>query len=161
MKAITVLLLVPTIAIAQEESITAANIPAPVKSAVMARFAGAKIKGGSKETEDGKTFYEVSLDRAGKNIDVTSTPAGVLTLIESEISRADLPAAVTTLIDTKYAKATWQRVEEVREIKNKVEKVSFYEVLLVDAKKQGWELQVAVDGSKFINVEKKKAGEPD
>ena len=160
MKAITILLLVPALAGAQEESLSAASIPAPIKSAVMARFAGAKIKGGSKETEDGKTFYEVSLDRAGKNIDVTSTPAGELTLIESEISRADLPAAVSKLIDTKYPKATWRRVEEVREFKAK-EESSYYEVLLTDAKKQAWEVQVAADGSKFINIEKKKPGAPD
>lgn len=161
MKALAALVLLPAFGLCQEETVAIADIPGPVRNAVMARFADATIKGASRDKEAGKTIYEVSLDRAGRNIDVTTTSTGQLTLIESEIARADLPAAVGAQLEARYPGATYQILEEVRAVKDAAESLSFYEVLLVDARKELWEVQVSVNGSRIINVERKKPAEPE
>jgi hypothetical protein len=160
MRTIAMLFLVPVLAVAQEQSIPASKLPAEIRSAVAARFPGTPITGAAKETEDGKTFFEVTLKINGKNVDVTATQSGELTLIEREMKRSELPAAVSRLLDETYPKAKFQMVEDVSTVTNKGETLSYYEVLLVDAKKQTLEVQVAVDGSKILKEEKKKAGDP-
>ena len=160
MKSIALLLLVPALVGAQEESVPVAKLPAEIRSAVTKRFPGTPITGAAKETEDGKTFYEVTLKVNGKNVDVTAMQSGELTLIEREISRKDLPAAVTKLLDQKYPKAKWELVEDVMTVSGAGETLSYYEVLLTDATRQKLEVQVAVDGSKVLKEEKKKPGDP-
>jgi len=160
MRTIALLLVVPALALAQEESVPVSKLPAEILSAVTARFPGMPIVGAAKETEDGKTFFEVTVKVNGKNVDVTATQAGALTLIEREISRKDLPATVTKLLDQKYPKAKWDLVEDVTTVSGSGETLSYYEVLLTDATKQKLEVQVAIDGSKILKEEKKKPGEP-
>lgn len=145
---------------AQEQAVKIKDAPTIVLQAVSARFPDAKIHGVSKETEDGKQVYEVTLKQRGRNIDVTTTPEGTLTLIEKEIARADLPAAVASLLRAQYPRATYKLVEEVTGVSGSTESLSFYEVLLVDAKKQMLEVEIAADGSKILKVEKKKPGDP-
>ncbi len=162
MKALTTLLLiVPALAAAQEESIPVSKLPPEIRSAVAARYPTARMTGAAKETEDGKTFFEVTIKLNGKNIDVTATQSGELTLIEREMSRKDLPAAVLKLLDEKYPKAKFHLVEDVSTVSGAGATLSYYEVQLTDANKQLLEVQVAVDGSKILKEEKKKAGDPD
>lgn len=161
MRSVLVLLLAPALAFAQEESVPVSKLPAEIRAAVNARFPNAPISGVSRETEDGKTFYEVTLKVNGKNVDVTASLAGALTLIEREMKRSELPAAVSKLLEEKYPKAKYQLVEDVSSVTANGTTLSYYEVQIVDAKKQALEVQVALDGSKILKEEKKKPGEPD
>jgi hypothetical protein len=154
------MLFVTTALSAQEQPIAIKDAPSAVIQTVSMRFPDARIAGVSKEIEEGRQFYEVTLKQKGRTIDVTTTLAGQLTLIEREITAGDLPAAVTKLLRTKYPRATYKIVEEVTTVSATGETPSFYEVLLVDAAKQRLEVQIALDGSKILKVEKKKAGEP-
>jgi hypothetical protein len=154
-------LALPIVIQAQEQDIKIKDAPTVVIQTVSARFPDAKIHGVSKETEDGKQVYEVTLKQRGRNIDVTTTPDGKLTLIEKEITRADLPAAVASLLRSQYPRASYKVVEEVTSVSGSTESLSFYEVLLVDTKKQTLEVEVSPDGTKILKVEKKKKGEPD
>lgn len=160
MKVFACLLIAPVLVVAQEEEIPVAKLPPAIVSAVNARFPNTKISSAVRETEDGKTFFEVTIRLNGKNVDVTAMQTGELTLIEREISRKDLPAAVQRLLDTRYPRAKWNLVEDVSTVSALGETLSFYEVLLTDARKEQWEVQVAPDGSKVIKTEKKKPGEP-
>ena len=146
---------------AQEQPVAIKDAPTAVIQNVTARFPSATIAGVSKETEDGIQVYEVTLKQGGRNIDVTTTPSGKLTLIEKEIDRQDLPPSVSKLISARYPRATYRFVEAVTSVTSSTETLSFYEVLIVDAKKQTLELEVATDGSAILKVEKKKRGEPD
>jgi hypothetical protein len=146
---------------AQERDVKIKDAPTAVIQSVSTRFPDAKIAGVSMDTEEGKQIYEVTLKQRGRNIDVITTPEGKLTLIEKEIARADLPAAVAAILRSQYPRATYKLVEEVTGVSGSTESLSFYEVLLVDAKKQTLEVQVSPDGKVILNVEKKKKGEVD
>lgn len=146
---------------AQEQSVPIKDAPATVLRAATGRFPQAAIVAVAKELEDGKALYEVTMKLAGRNIDVTATPAGALTLIERELRRAELPAAVARLLGTKYPGATYRLFEEVVAVQAGTETLSFYEVLLVDAKTDMLEVEIAPDGSRILKVEEKRPGDPD
>jgi putative PepSY-like beta-lactamase-inhibitor len=147
--------------VAQEQTVAVKDAPPAVIQTARARFPDARFVGVAKERDDdGKQVYEVTLKQAGRTIDVTTTPEGQLSLIEKEIPRSQLPASVAKLLDQHYPRATYRIVEEVTSVSGSSETISFYEVLLVDAKKQTLEVEVAPDGSKILKVEKKKPGEP-
>jgi hypothetical protein len=93
-----VLPIAPSATRAQEQDVQIKDAPTVVIQAVSARFPDAKIHGVSKDTEEGKRIYEVTLRQGGRNIDVTTTPEGKVTLIEMEIARSDLPAPVASLL---------------------------------------------------------------
>lgn len=153
-------LLFPVLVSAQERSVALKDAPRVVMRNVMARFPDATVAGVSRDTEDGELLYEVTLKRNGRTIDVTTTPAGRLTLIEREIAAGDLPAPVSALLRSKYPGATYTIVEEVTRVGGTTETLAFYEVLLKDTTARAIEVQVAPDGSRILHIEPKKAGEP-
>ena len=67
-----------------EEKVALDKLPKAVVDAVAKRFPKIKLTSASKEKEDGKVMYEVTLKKDGKNIDVTVTEAGAITLIEQQ-----------------------------------------------------------------------------
>src|SRR5262245_62560155 len=75
----------------KEEKVALDKLPKPVLQAVKDRFPRGELIEASKETEKGKTEYEVSLKLNGSNIDVMVSPEGKLTLIEKSIHAEDLP----------------------------------------------------------------------
>jgi uncharacterized membrane protein YkoI len=143
-----------------EESVPLDKVPKPVLDAVKARFKDAKLTEASKETEDGKLVYEVTVNDKGQHIDVTLTPDGEIVLIEKTIAAKDLPKPVTKALEEKYAKATYKIVEEIIKVEKKEEKLAYYEVLLVTADKKKLEVEVSAEG-KIIKVEDKGAGKDD
>jgi hypothetical protein len=139
---------------AGEEKVPLDKLPKAVVEAVKKRFPKAELKGASKEKEGDKTAYEVSVKEAGKNVDVTLTPEGEITLIEKEIAFKDLPKAVAAAYEAKYPKATYKIVEEVIQVKGGKETLGYYEALLVTADKKTLEIEMTPDG-KVKNVEEK------
>jgi hypothetical protein len=137
-----------------EEKVALDKVPKAVLDAVKAKFTGAEMVGASKEVEDGKTVYEISVKLKGQHIDVTLKPDGTITLIEKEIAAKDVPGVVTKALETKYPKATWKKAEEVFKVESKTEKLAYYEVLLVTVDKKTFEVQVDPSG-KLVNEEKK------
>src|SRR5262245_32039576 len=79
---------------ADEEKVPLDKVPKAVLESVKGRFKDAELKGATKEKEDGKTVYEVTIKFKGHNVDVTVTPDGDIILIEKEIAAKDLPKAV-------------------------------------------------------------------
>ena len=68
---------------AKEEEVPLEKLPKAVVDAVKAKFPGARLLEAYKETEDGKTTYEVGLEHKGQEIDVTLTPAGKIVEVET------------------------------------------------------------------------------
>lgn len=100
-------------AAADEEKVPLDKVPAAVMKAVKDKFPKADLKEASKETEDGKTLYEVSFKHDGHNYDVTLKEDGAIQEVEKEIAAADLPKPVADAVKAKYAKATIDKAEEV------------------------------------------------
>jgi hypothetical protein len=145
MTAVAVLVLA-AVARSDEEQITLDKVPKPVLEAAKKRFPKAEVKGASKEGEGDKLVYEVTLKQDGKNIDVTITPAGKITLIEKEVAFKDLPKAVAETFEKKYPKATYQIIEEVIKVEGGKETTEYYEAHLTTADKKVVEAEVLPDG---------------
>lgn len=143
-----------------EDPVPLDKVPKPVLEAVKKRFPKAEAKEASKETTDGKTVYEVALQQDGKNIDVTLTPDGAITLIEKEIAFEALPKPVADALDKKYPKATYTIVEEVISVKDGKETLDYYEALLVTTEKKTFEVEVLADGKIKAETEKKDDKKP-
>jgi uncharacterized membrane protein YkoI len=125
----------------QEEKVSLDQVPKAVMDAGKARFAGAEIKGASKEEEDGKTFYELTLDHNAQKTDVLARADGTIVEIERQIDPGALPAPVAAGVQAKYPRARIQKAEE----KTEGTKVS-YEVVIETAKKSKREIALDRQG---------------
>jgi hypothetical protein len=134
-----------------EEKVPLDKLPKAVVDAVKEKFPKAEMVSASKEKEDGKTLFEVSLKDGKHKIDVTVTPEGKIDTVEKTIEVGDLPKAVAEAFESRYPRATVQKVEEI----SKEDKVTKYEFLIVTADKK--KLEVCFDPKgKFLDEEKKE-----
>jgi hypothetical protein len=145
---------------ADEEKLPLDKVPKPILEAVKKRFPKAEITGAAKETEDGKTEYEVSLKDGDTKYDVMFSAEGAMTLIEKQIPFKELPKAVTDAIQAKYPKATYKIAEEMTKVTDGKEELACYEVLFETADKKFVEAEVAPDG-KILKTEDKKSDKED
>ena len=77
-----------------EQKVTRRQLPPAVARTVAAQSRGAKVRGYSREQENGQTYYEVELRVRGHTKDVLIDTTGAVVEIEEEVKLADLPAAV-------------------------------------------------------------------
>ena len=112
---------------ADEEKTPLDKVPAAALQAVKKRFPDAQISGASKETEDGKTVYEVTLKDKGRTVEVTATAEGTLLTIEREIPMKEVPEVVKKTFDAKNANAKVQSIEEVIKVEGAKETLQYYE----------------------------------
>lgn len=138
-----------------EEKVPLDKLPKAVVEAVKKKFPKAEMVEASKEKEDGNTVYEVEIREDGKTIDITLTLEGTMLGMEKEIAAKDLPKAVTETLESKYAKATIKKAEEVIKFKDGKENLEYYEVLLVTAEKKTMEIVLSPEGQIKKTEEKK------
>jgi hypothetical protein len=139
---------------ADEEKVPLDKLPRAVVDAVKKRFPEAELVSAEKETEGGKTVFEVAIKNKGQNIEVTTTPEGAIVEIEKEIAARDLPKTVSGALESKYPRATYKMIEEVIMVKDGKETLEYYEVLLETADKKKLEVSVTPEG-KFTKEEDK------
>jgi uncharacterized membrane protein YkoI len=145
--AVVVLVAVAAAGRADEEKVPLDKLPKAVAAAVQKRFPKVPVKDAAKEKDGDKVVYEVSLTKDGKNIDVTLTEAGAITLIEQQIGFADLPKAVAEAFEAKYPNAKYEIVETVTKVADGKETLEYYEAKLVAGDKKTWEVEVLPDGT--------------
>jgi hypothetical protein len=146
--------------LADEEKVPLDKLPQAVKAAAKKRFPDGELLGGAKETEEGKTVYEVTVRSKGHKIDVDVTPEGNITGIEKEIDAKDMPKAVSEGLDLKYPGSTIKRVEEVIKVSDGKESLQYYEVLLETPAKKKFEVLVSPEGKIVKEEAKDKAPQP-
>src|SRR5262245_17957758 len=144
---------------ADEEKVPLDKLPKAVVDAVKKRFPKAELVSAEKETDDGKTVYEVAIKNDDQRIEVTLTPDGAITEIEKQIGTKDLPKAATEALAGKYPKASYKIIEQVTKVKDGKEKLEYYEVLLVTADKKKLEVSVTAEGK--LTKEEDKSKEKD
>ena len=147
-------LLLAAVVRADEEKLPLDKVPKAVMSAVKAKFPKAELKGATKESEDGKTVYEVSLKFKNANYDVILTPEGKITLIEKVITAKDFPRAVARTLAAKFPKATIKLAEELSDGSGKV---TAYELHLVTTDQK--EVEVKLDPQGKVLTEEAKGKE--
>jgi uncharacterized membrane protein YkoI len=139
------LLATATGARAQEAEIPLSELPKAVADAAKAKFPGATWREAAKETEDGKTVYEVAMTHEGHRMDVTFEANGTLVLVETEVAEAELPAAVAKAVKDKYPGAKVDLAESVKKGPELKKTPDYYELHLTTADKK--KVEVELDGS--------------
>jgi uncharacterized membrane protein YkoI len=136
---------------ADEEKIGLDKVPRPVLDAVKAKFPEAKLSGAAKETEGGKTIFEVAFTFKGHKYEVECNPDGTFVAIDKQIEATDLPAAVAKALKEKYPHAKYKVIEEV----TKNDKIAEYEVELTTSDNKSVEVVFDPSG-KLLKQEKKE-----
>ena len=118
---------------AQEVPVAPDKIPAPVMTALRARFPDAKIDKCVREQEGKDTVYDIEFVQNGRKGEADITAKGVYINFENAITVDSLPKPVRDAIDKSYRGATVVEAMEETEVKGKNEKISAYEVVLKTA----------------------------
>jgi hypothetical protein len=98
---------------AKEEVVDLKILPEAVLSAFKAAYPNAVIKGTSKETEKGVTYYEIESVDGTLNRDLLYTADGKAAEIEEAIAASDLPAAVQQTLAKEYPGAKVLKAEKM------------------------------------------------
>lgn len=138
-----------------EEKVALDKVPKAVLDAVKARFPDAELKEASKETEDGKTSYEIEVKTKKGDFAVELTPDGDITEIEKDIEAKDLPKAVAKTLEENYPKAELGEIEEVTKVEKKEEKLSHYEIEIKTGDKKV-EVKIDPDGKVIKHKKEEK-----
>jgi uncharacterized membrane protein YkoI len=146
--AIAASLIIAGIGAAQEKKIKRSDLPPAVEKTVEEVSKGAIIKGFSKETENGKTTYEVEMAVNGHSKDVEMDPSGVIVEVEEEVTMDSLSAGVKAGLNTKAARGKILKVESL----TKNGKIVAYEAKVETAGKKS-EIQVSSDGKALDHEE--------
>jgi hypothetical protein len=141
---------------AQEAKIRLDQVPKAVIAATNEKFPGAEHRGAAKETEDGKTVYEMEITHEGHKMDVTFKEDGTLVLVETQLRESDLPGRVLRAVKDKYPGARIRLAESVKKGPQVKEEVDYYELHLTTADKKSAEVEVDSSG-KILKTEESQA----
>lgn len=141
-----------------DEILSLDQLPKAVVKAVKAKFPTGDLKEASKEKEDGKTKYEVTIQNGESKIDVDVTEDGTIIGYEKEIALKDLPKAVSEAVAIKHPKGLAKRAEVVYAVKDGKDTLAYYEVT-VDVEGKKIEIEVLADGK--LKPGEKKAEKKD
>lgn len=128
-------------AIAAETKVQMKDLPAAVQTAIQGQTAGAQIKGLSKETEKGKTVYEVETMVNGKSRDISFDATGAVVEIEEQAALDSIPSAARAAIEKRAMGGQIRTVETVTKGSTIVYEASFTKG------GRSHEFQVRADGS--------------
>lgn len=142
---------------AGEKRIREGEVPKPVIEAVKKKYPKAKMVHFERETEDGKSVFEIGLESPGEKMEVELSPDGKILEEAVLIATRDLPAEIKKgLAGSKYVKWTVKRVERVV-VEEKADAPN-YEVLVAD---DGGMTELVMDKAGVITNEEPKEGDED
>jgi len=127
---------------AAEKQVAMKDLPPAVRKSVEVETKGAEIKGLSKETEKGKTIYEVETMVNGKHRDLSLDAQGAVTEVEEETALDSIPPAARAAIQKKAAGGKIGMVETVTH-----GGATYYEAQYTAANGKQHEVQVKSDGA--------------
>ncbi|MFN2598266.1 MAG: hypothetical protein ABR563_13890 [Pyrinomonadaceae bacterium] len=96
-----------------ERRVKMRDLPAAVQQTVREQSQGARLRGLSRETEGGKTFYEAELLVAGHTKDVLMDETGAVVEVEEQVALASLPEAARAEIKRQAGGAGIGVVESI------------------------------------------------
>jgi len=143
MKLLALLAIAAVIAGAAEKKVAMKDLPAAVQKTVQDQTNGAEIKGLSRETENGKTSYEVETMVNGKHRDLEIDAQGAVTEVEEETSLDSIPPAAKATIEKRAAGGKIGMVEAV----SHAGAIVFYEAHFTARSGKKQEVQVKPDGA--------------
>lgn len=100
-------------AVTREKKIKRSDLPPAVEKTVAAQSAGATIKGFSKETEKGQTYYEAEMVVNGHTKDILIDATGAIVEVEEQVEIDGLSAAVKAGLQAKAGEGKIVKVESI------------------------------------------------
>jgi hypothetical protein len=97
--------------VAAQQGASKHKLPDAVTTAFKTAYPDAIIKNAGKETEDGKTVYEVESVDKGLNRDLVYSADGTVLECEEQVKDADVPAPILAALKQLYPKATITKAE--------------------------------------------------
>ena len=116
------------------------DVPTPVQRSIAEETKGSQLKSITKETEKGKTVYEVESMVNGRTRDLIIDSSGSVVTVEAEVALDSLPAAAKSAIERLAAGGKITKVESVT-----MGQTIMYEAAIVKGKKTS-EVSVTPDG---------------
>lgn len=100
-------------ALAKDEILKEADVPAPVVAAFKKKYPNARADKFEREpgkgADKGKTIYEIKFRDGKKKLEIELTPEGAILAEEEVIAKKDLPEAVRkSFAESEYGKAQWK-----------------------------------------------------
>jgi uncharacterized membrane protein YkoI len=141
-------LLFAGLAVAQEKKIKRSDLPPAVEKTVAAQSSGATVKGFSKETEKGQTYYEAEMIVNGHTKDILIDATGAIVEVEEQVAIDALPAEVKAGLQAKAGEGKLVKVESITKKDNLVA----YEAQVRNGSKKS-EVQVGPDGKPLDHEE--------
>lgn len=132
----------------QEKKISRSDLPPAVEKTVAEQTKGAKIRGFSKEKENGQTFYEAESMVNGKSKDILVDENGTVVEVEEQVLMESLAPAVR---DGLQAKAGSGKLVKVEKLSKKGRLVAYEAKVLTNGKRS--EVQVDPDGNPLDHEE--------
>jgi uncharacterized membrane protein YkoI len=124
-----------------EHRVRMRELPKAVQETVREQSRGATIKGFSKETEHGQTYYEVEMKVNGHGKDVLIDSKGAVAEIEETVALESLPPDVRVTIEQNAGKGKVYKVEAI----TKNGALAIYEAVVQKGSKKA-EIKVKPDG---------------
>jgi len=132
------------------------KIPKPVMESLKAKFPEAKIQKWTKESENGKTVYDIEFKQKGRKAEADIFEDGTIQNFEREFDAKKLPKPVVEAVEKKYPKATMKEVMEITEIKEGKDVHGGFEIVLETDAKKSVELTVSKEGKVLEDSTAKK-----
>lgn len=96
-----------------EKKVQFKDLPAAVQTAAKEQSRGAKVRGYSKDIENGKTEYEMELVSEGKTKDISMDENGSVLDVEQQVNFASLPSEVKDGLQKQAGEGKIIKVEAV------------------------------------------------
>lgn len=110
-----------------EVTLALADVPAAIVKAAEAAVPGIVIEKAGRETDEGKTYYELSGRVSGSKVDVLVNPEGEVVEIERRLPMESVPEAVRAAAERKLpgfvadrAESSWKKDRTCFELRGKV-----------------------------------------
>ena len=130
-----------TVSFAQEQRVQMKDLPPAVQKTVQEHSKDGKVRGLSKELNQGKTVYEAELLIQGKSKDMLIAEDGAIIEVEEQVALNALPAAVQAALRKAAGRGRITLVEAV----TKNGALAFYEAH-VNTRGKVTEVKVSPDG---------------
>lgn len=94
------------------------KLPPAIDAVFKQKWPNAVAKNVSKETDAGKTVYEVESIDAGRRRDINFNPDGTVILYEEELKASEVPAVVVEAVAKRYPKGKikmWERLYTIKD----------------------------------------------
>ncbi len=106
-------LLLATSVDAQEQSIKRKDVPKAILAAFEKTYSKVKIKGYTKEVDDGKTVYELESVEGAVNRDITYMADGSIVSIEESLPVSELPDVIRSASEKQHPNSKISGCEKV------------------------------------------------